>query len=184
MRLIRYCGPFFAALSFFVAVPASADLIYQFNGVCNTYWNQGVTSEPVPCDTLANPAIQLTLHMDPAYESVGSTECDVGNPNPCLIKTLEWRDHADATGAGLGFFANFEAGSSCEAFVSGFPPDVSVLILFCAHLEVDGIASVGFDTPFLGFHIVEGVGVWTIDEPTTLALAALALFPLAFVRRR
>ena len=72
MRLIRYCVAFFAALSFFVAAPSSADVIYQFNGVCDTYSNPPVGSppEPVPCDTLADPSFELILVMDPAYESV------------------------------------------------------------------------------------------------------------------
>src|SRR5215471_3998203 len=102
MRLIRYCAPFFAALSFFVGVPASADVIYQFSGVCDRYFNVGIGSTPefVPCDTLANPTVQLTLTLDDKYPSVGFTAC-VGPPFTCLLNKLVWTDHAYASGAEL-----------------------------------------------------------------------------------
>jgi hypothetical protein len=194
MRVIRYCAPFVTALSFFVAAPSSADVIYQFSGVCVTYWNDGITPEPVSCSTLADPSFQLTLSMDPGYESAGYTDCSYGNPNPCLLKQLFWIDHADASGAAFTA-GTFRFGEFCEATVSNVPPVVDVAVfgecgfsLFIPNLFGGGPNSVqfaGFGVSGLTHHLVEGFGVWSrIDEPTPLALAGLALFLLAFARRR
>jgi hypothetical protein len=196
MRLIRCCAPFFAALSFFVAVPASALVVYQFNGTCDRYFNVSAGSPPefLPCvPGLADPTVQLTLTLDDKYASAGFTAC-VGAPFTCLLYDLVWTDHADSSGAGLTVEVSASLGNGCGPIVQGFPPVVSVFVerIECGFdLEVDGaftFETIDTFTPGVD-HFVEGTGVWTqisgpIDEPTSLALTGLALIPLAFVRRR
>ena len=199
MRLIRCCAPWFAALSFFVAAPSSADLIYQFNGVCDTYYNVtiGSTPEPVSCGTLADPSVQLTLTVDDKYPSVGFSAC-VGPPFTCLLHDFVWTDHADASGAQL-FIEPFNIGSGCPLILFGVPPAFSITAEYPCGFNLDFATSPGGgaffelsanDTYIPGVaHFVQGLtGTWTridvpIDEPTSLVLAGLALFPLAFVLR-
>jgi hypothetical protein len=196
MGLIRRWATLCAALSCFVAAPSSADVIYQFNGVCDRYFNVSIGSSPefVPCDTLADPTVQLTLTLDDKYPSVGFTACINDPAFTCLLYKIVWTDHADAGGAELTVEASASIGRSCQPIVDGVPPLVSI---FAERIECGFDLFVGtsftfetIDTFTPGVdHFVEGSGVWTqiagpVDEPTTLALAGLALFPLAFVRRR